>query len=989
MLSGAFFGRVVRRAIGRPVLAIALVCLLALAGAALALRADVSASIATLVDPDSESYEASEAYKDEFGDDPIAILVRGNLQRTVLTSDLGRLVALEGCLSGNVPPQGLASLPPACRELAQTRPVKVVYGPGTFINAAVTQLNEGFGRRQQQTAAAAEQAARLAAEAQRRRGGSRARQRQAADAARELVVSQFRRQILQLGIRYGLTAMPTIDNPQFVSQLVFDTSQGAGVPKARFASFFPSPNAAVIQVRLRPGLSDADRSQAIDLVERAVAAPRFRPQEGARYIVTGAPVVVDGLADAVKRSAFVLLGAVLLVMAATLALVFRARLRLVPLGVAVAAAALTFGAVSLVGGSLTMASIAALPVLIGLAVDYAIQFQARFEAARRGRESAGGRAAAGADGGGAGAGAGAARAGARMDAGVSPVRSPREAATAAAVSGGPTIASAALATAAGFLVLLLSPVPMVRGFGLILIVGIALAFVCALTAGFATLARFSERAPRPPDLPPMLPRVRAALARARERIGSTRLARGAAGRRRAFGARLDARSHGRAVAARARRAVDYAVARPQRVLAVGLALAVLGWVVDTQQQVITDVRELVPRDLPALENAATLERETGVSGELDVTVSSDRLTDPMVIDWMSRFQEQVLAANGYREGEPCGAGRSRLCPAFSLPELVRAVGMTDRADVEGLLDAIPAYFSQAVVSEDRRTASLAFGMPLMPLDEQKEVIEGIERRLERAPPGVEAAVVGLPVLAAEGNDALSSPLWRLGTLLAGLLAVFGVLLVIRRRFDRAAVPLIPIALATGWSALVLFALRIPLNPLSASLGVLILAVSTEFSVLLSARYEEEREAGAPPGEAIARTYRSTGAAVLASGATAIAGFAALTASDIRMLRDFGAVTVVDLTVSLAGVMLALPAALVWADARGLAPRDLDPRRWVPATARGIAGAARQLPGLARRAPQGARLMAGRMGERRRSRRSDARRAGGAPRRRGLWRRSRA
>ena len=32
-----------------------------------------------------------------------------------------------------------------------------------------------------------------------------------------------------------------------------------------------------------------------------------------------------------------------------------------------------------------------------------------------------------------------------------------------------------------------------------------------------------------------------------------------------------------------------------------------------------------------------------------------------------------------------------------------------------------------------------------------------------------------------------------------------------------------------------------------------------------------------------------------------------------MLRDFGLVTVVDLSVALAGVMLVLPAALVWAE----------------------------------------------------------------------------
>ena len=46
--------------------------------------------------------------------------------------------------------------------------------------------------------------------------------------------------------------------------------------------------------------------------------------------------------------------------------------------------------------------------------------------------------------------------------------------------------------------------------------------------------------------------------------------------------------------------------------------------------------------------------------------------------------------------------------------------------------------------------------------------------------------------------------------------------------------------------------------------------------------------------------------MLASGITAIAGFAALIATDIRMLRDFGLVTVVDLGVALVGVLLVLP-----------------------------------------------------------------------------------
>jgi predicted RND superfamily exporter protein len=130
---------------------------------------------------------------------------------------------------------------------------------------------------------------------------------------------------------------------------------------------------------------------------------------------------------------------------------------------------------------------------------------------------------------------------------------------------------------------------------------------------------------------------------------------------------------------------------------------------------------------------------------------------------------------------------------------------------------------------------------------------------------------------------------------------------------RALTPLVPIALATGWSALILFCVRVPLNPMSVTLGALVIAISTEFSVLLSERHRQERLAGHDTVEALRRTYRHTGAAVAASGVTAIAGFGVLALSDIRMLRDFGLVTLVDLTVSLIGVLIALPAALVIAE----------------------------------------------------------------------------
>jgi hydrophobe/amphiphile efflux-3 (HAE3) family protein len=865
-MKGDLLGRVAGAVTRRPLVVLALTAVLALGGAALALRLEPSVATDTLVDSGSESFRATERFKRDFGDEAVLVLVRGDLTRTVLTQDLQRVLRLEGCLSGNVPKQGLRDLPPVCREIAALDPAKAVYGPGTFINTAATQISDQFVAQERANRRQAARAAEAARRLSERRGDPPAEQERLARAASEAVRARFVQSAIQLGLRYGLTDVPRINDPSFVSALVFDSRPGdVGVPKSRFAYLFPSKNAALIQVRLRPGLSDAERRRAIELIGQATEQPAFRPREGASYIVTGVPVVTEGLADAVQSSIFVLLGAALLLMAATLALVFRSRLRLVPLALALAAAAMTFGALSLAGGSLTMASIAVLPVLIGLAVDYAIQFQARFDEAL-----------------------------ARS------APDPRRAAVSAASAGGPTILSAGVATAVGFLVLLLSPVPMVRGFGALLVLGIVLALLCAICAGFAALVRF--RGARPAPLGPSSPLgARAAAIGRHPRVHAGR----------------------EWLADRSWRALGTSISHPRRVLAVGLAVAVLGLALDTQSEVVSDVRELVPRDLQALEDVNALQEETGVSGEIDVTVRAEDITDPEVTGWMSRFQDGVLRAHGYRPGKRCGQERNppELCPALSLPDLFATAG-AGREQVRALLEAVPPYLSQGVVTADRKTANLAFGIRLMPLDRQKEVVDDIKRRLD-PPEGVDASVVGLPVLAAEANGALSSPWRRALALVAALVGVFLVLLAVRRSAREAAVPLIPIALATGWSGLILFVLgllpgplEVDLNPMSVTLGALVIAITTEFSVLLSSRYRQERDGGAGPGRAIELAYASTGAAVLASGVTAIAGFAALIASDIRMLRDFGIVTVVDLSVSLIGVMFVLPAAIMWAEQHG-------------------------------------------------------------------------
>ena len=881
MTSAKIFGALAGGATRRPRVVLVVALVLGLAGAGFALRLHPTAEANTFVSSSSPDYRATQQFYSNFGEEPVAVLVKGDLQQLVLSSDLGRLAGLEGCLSGNVPPSALpkeGGVNGPCGQLARAHTVKVVFGPGTFVNEAVSQINEQLTTETKQAEGQAREAEVAVSRAAVARGLPVGEATALGKQASKITMARFDESLATLALQYGLTARPSLEDPNFVSTLVFDSTKTAGTPKARFAYLFPSSHAALVSVRMRAGLSERARTRTIGLIRQAVAMPQWQLQHGGSYAVTGEPVIVSDLNSSITHSIELLLVAVLLVMAATLGLIFSGRPRLLPLAVALLAAALTFGALSVVGASLTMASIAVLPVLVGLAVDYAIQFQSRVEEAWRLEEDGADRSAV-----------------IRRTASLS----------------GPTLATAAGASAAAILVLALSPVPMVRGFGVLLVVGVGIALLCALTAGAAALAvvgRGREARPVPgsegTDAPSLPARLGAPVQAAWRGAGELLLDNPVN--------RLISRV-----------ALVGAVRRPGRVLGVGLALAVLGWGLDTQTKVETDITKLVPQNLSSLQNLNALERASGVGGEIDLMVRAKDLAKPATIEWMSSYEQSVLKRFGYSSTRGCG--RARLCPAFSLTDLFQnqataAPGATaskppklTRADVDGLLSAIPPYFSQDVITANRSVATLAFGIRLMGLDQQEQLINAMRSGLH-PPPGVSAQLVGLPVLAAKSGAQVASPWRRIETLIAGLAAVALVLLVaFRGDRRRALAPLIPIVLATGWSALILFAVRVPLNPMSVTLGALVIAISTEFSVLLSERHRQERLAGHDTVEALRRSYRHTGAAVAASGVTAIAGFGVLVFSDIRMLRDFGLVTLIDLSVSLIGVLIALPAALVIAE----------------------------------------------------------------------------
>jgi predicted RND superfamily exporter protein len=819
------------------------------------------------------------------------VLVKEDLRKLVLTKDLEPLFELEECFAGgtqlaaSLPHRNKEPLPPVCDQIAKLRPSHSVFGPATFLYLSVAGIQQALQGQIGGATQAAQLAAQRAKQAAAKRGASAAQQQQAANAAGQAVLAQFQSGLAQVAIQYGITSVPRLDDPNFVSRVVFDQSGPAGTPKQRFAYLFPNRNAAQIIVRLRPDMTDQERHEAIDLFRDAVSNPRFKLSDGS-YVVTGAPVVVDAGSRELRSQTLLLLGVAGFVMALTLLLILPPPLRLLPLGVAVAAGAMTLGLVALFGGSLTVGAIAMLPVLVGLAVDYAIQFQARFNEAR------------------------------------SEGAAPGAAVAAAAMGGGPVIGPACIATTAGFAVFALAPSPLVRSFGLLLVLGVGLAFVVALTGGLAALGIAAWRGSPPPPQPQQRRVAGNATGQIADRLRSTGTA-----------------------------SIAMAIASPGRVLVAGLLLAVCGWVASAGTGVETDIRDLAPSNLGALKDLKELEKETGISGDVNVTIKAQDPTNPQVISWAENFQQRVLARHGYSGSAPsCSA--AQLCPALSLTDFFGgASGATSATtsgqqspsqlgDVHALVQALPCFISQIVISHQGEcsptagatpigdTADVAFGIRVQPLSDQQSLIDDIRSQINppggpSPPAGTTVELAGLPVLAAQANTDLSHSRWWLP--LAGLLAVGIVLSLIYRSIRRAVVPLIPVLLATGWSGLVVAALGVSLNPMSATLGALVIAIATEFSVILSSRYERERRAGLSVGEALRRTYLRTGAAILASGITAIAGFAVLAIAGLPLLddiglisvapvlRDFGLVTVADLLVALAGVMLVLPAAVVWAE----------------------------------------------------------------------------
>jgi predicted RND superfamily exporter protein len=375
-------GRLLAVATRAPRATLAALVVLAVAGGIAGVLAPVDGRLDRISPSGSSTERAGELERASFGGDAATILVRGDMVRTLRnTADLLRLNGLEGCLAGRTPDSVKAG---PCAKIRDLDAVQSVQGPATFVNSSIAQLGDEVRARTQQLAQQSA-AARTAAEAAAKKAGLSKTEIEARGAAAEAAVKleaidSLATFMKETGLGASETAL-TLQDTNLITKLLFAKGDDGKLgPKRRLAWLIPNRETAIIQVNLRGDLSAGKRAAVTQALQETMQADAFKlVATDATLTFTGLAPATQSLSDTIRRSSLVLGLAALVVMAAVLLLARRLRRRLLPVLVAAATLGLALILLGLPTGALSLASVVALPVLVGLAVDQAVQAQLRLE----------------------------------------------------------------------------------------------------------------------------------------------------------------------------------------------------------------------------------------------------------------------------------------------------------------------------------------------------------------------------------------------------------------------------------------------------------------------------------------------------------------------------------------------------------------------------------------------------------------------------------
>jgi hydrophobe/amphiphile efflux-3 (HAE3) family protein len=304
---------------------------------------------------------------------------------------------------------------------------------------------------------------------------------------------------------------------------------------------------------------------------------------GYNVIVTGDADFDLEMEDEMTASISFLMMISVVLMFIVLYLVFRhVRWRLLPLGIVMIGVIYTFGAMGFFSIPMTMVSMAAFPILIGLGIDYAIQFHNRIEEELQFGES-------------------------EAEAVIETVRHT-----------GPAVLIALLITSLGFVSLFTSTVPMIQDFGKLLLIGIVLCFIASLFVGVTTLYGLD-----------ILGR------------NSTIQKLASAIPKKTRGVKHD--SSPDKFETYLRNSTKFTLKHPIPILFIAGSLLIAGICADTYIPIEADTKTFVPSDMQALLEWNHMgDIMEGGTTHLDLILKVEDASDPAVIQWMENFGEHEV-----------------------------------------------------------------------------------------------------------------------------------------------------------------------------------------------------------------------------------------------------------------------------------------------------------------------------------------------------------
>ena len=166
----------------------------------------------------------------------------------------------------------------------------------------------------------------------------------------------------------------TLSNPAWVKFLLYDNQ---GHIRDALIPFFADTTHAQVITRLNGNESiDVEGKTATEVQHQSVQHLQF-PHSST--VTTGASVLLRDINDYLRGGMLTLGAIAVAIMILILLVLFDVRWRLLPMGVILVGVVWAFGLAGYLGIPLTIVTIAGLPVMLGIGIDYAIQMHARIE----------------------------------------------------------------------------------------------------------------------------------------------------------------------------------------------------------------------------------------------------------------------------------------------------------------------------------------------------------------------------------------------------------------------------------------------------------------------------------------------------------------------------------------------------------------------------------------------------------------------------------